>query len=407
MDGGHRGGAAVDYIRRVDELLAPPAYRLGMDDAAQRFELNTFTLVADPAKLNQILDEHLNKALKPPGFQATDESGVTAGVRYWTAVERVVVSFIRYWRAESSSAPATGWMSYTEVLIGFYVARALIGSDRPDELFFYVATVNIDDSNYQGQLQDPHTLPIVLGREAYGLPKNPGQIFYRPKPHDPNGAKLQVWDVPSGGGRYHLADAIVVDPGMPEASRVDPPAPTSLPQASGGRVDPDDPARWRILASCLDMTPEDLVDRLHRPTYPIFERHSFRRGARLLEMPAPWETKEVVVWSDLLFHVQLVGLKQFLDPTHAFTLGLPMGACYRAIVESPLEENPDHPWPAPDSITNDQEILFPQIDRIDLLATFGIPAVNRKVTVGVTNMTYQRGQLLFARPERTKVWTPL
>lgn len=389
----------MKYVRRVDELLAAPPYWLGMDNQGFRFEAHRFTVPANTAKLNQILDDHLNPpATSPP---ATDENGAKLPLHYSTASSNVLLSFVRYWRAQSDSEPGKGWMAYTETLISFYVTRKAVDSDHPSEVFLYVATVNIDDSYYTGQQKDPASMAILLGRESYGLPKNPGQIFYRPTIHDPNGAKLQVWD-PRPDARFVLKDAIVVDPDMPEYARVDPQEVTVLPPEVSA-AEPDDPARWGILASQLGLRPEALVNRLRKP--PRSVRLSDK--ARLLTMPDAWGEMEAVVWDDLLFHAQLVGLKQFPDPTTPYTSGQPMGACYQAIVETPLEEHPLHKLPPPNSSSDDHEILFPPLNRVDLISTFGLedPDGDRKIHIGVDRIAYQHGRYYFARPQRTKVWT--
>jgi hypothetical protein len=386
----------MKYIPRIDELLTAAPYRLGIDNQAFRFECNTFVLDACNNKLNQIVQDQLNAAI-PSGKATCDQSG-PQDLKYFVPprIQRVLLSFFRYWRAESEKEPGKGWMAYTEAMIGFYIERQRIASDLPNEAFLYLGAVYIDDSAYTGQLIDPHSIPIVLGREAYGMPKNPGQIFYCPQPHDPYGAKLQIWD--SSGGPFALTDAIVVDPDMDEAKRGACPVtpPSGGPPASIG-----DPGRYQVLAALLEMDSEDLVRRLREA--PDLGRH-----ARLLRLPATnrEREREVVVQDDLLFHLMLVGLKQFPDPKSKFQSNQTLDACYQAIVETPLEEDPNNPLPSWDSIMYDHTIEFPPVSRVDLLESFCIPHQDRRVEVTQDRMFYQRGTLIFANPDRVRVWDP-
>jgi hypothetical protein len=391
----------MKYIPRIDELLTAAPYQLGIDNQSFRFECNTFILDACNNKLNQIVQDQLNAAI--PSGKATCDSSGPQDLKYWVPprIQRVLLSFFRYWRAESKDEPGKGWMAYTETMIGFYIERERIASDLPNEAFLYLGAVYIDDSAYKGQLVDPHSIPIVLGREAYGMPKNPGQIFYCPQPHDPYGAKLQMWD--SDGGPFALTDAIVVDPDMDEAQRGACPI---VLQSGGAPTERDEAGRYRVLAAMLDLDPEELVRRLREAPQPLGTH------ARLLRLPEAQRERErdVVVQDDLLFHVMLVGLKQFPDPKSKFQTNQPLDACYQAIVETPLEEDPDNKLPAWDQMYDGHAIEFPKVSHISLPDRFGIiydhNDPKRRIDVARHRIFYQHGTLIFANPDRVRVWDP-
>jgi hypothetical protein len=367
---------SMDYISRVDELLVVPPFLLGTNPLTSKFQSHTFLLQVDHAKLQALIDQQLNAAF-PSG---------PVHYRVPASVQRAWVAFVRYDRAESQPQPGQGWLAYTEAMIGFLVLREPHppGSVGETELLTYLGVVYIDDSDQKGQIQDPDTLPIVLGREAYGLPKNPGQILYKPlQPHDPNGAELEVWDR-SASLKLSLSYAIRVRP-VPYGA---PPPPMPVPPGPPFSRD-----RWFSIAKQFGVEASTLV----LEPYPERER-----GWRLT-VPGERRSVQALVWEHLHWHTKLVGLKQFPDPTFK-GVGTPT-ACYRAAVETPLEEQTLLPYPL--SIMLEQDVEFPLLNRMDLMATFGIqptsPADPRKVRVARNAMWYQEGVLLFAKPGEVSV----
>jgi hypothetical protein len=312
-------------------------------------------------------------------------------------------------------------MAYTEVLFTFLVRRCFDEGDRPDEILTYVGAVYIDDSLFLGAEKDPAAFPIVLGREAYGMPKNPGQICYSPLPRDLQDPVLQVWDH-TNPDRLTLTDAIRVrksgkprSPVCSQPSPVPPSPPTLLAalwsrvrsrlvrkptpvpprpiELPGDRAAAPPEARYRVLAALLKMEVGVLLEHVGDPP------GGFPRAARLLHLPG---RSAALIWDDLLWQTQLVGLKQFPDPT---STSPNVEACYQAIVETPLAEDAKFPLPGWYTINDDLELEFPPVDRLTLKSfekQFGI--TNTKVSR--TKVHYSYGRLVFADPSRVTVWTP-
>jgi hypothetical protein len=366
----------MDYIPRLDELLVAPPFLLGTDLLGYKFETHAFLLQVDHAKLQEVVDQQLNAAF-PSG---------PIHYRVPTYVQRAWLAFVRYERAESQSQPGQGWLAYTEAMIGFLVLREphpQCPGSCETELLTYLGVVYIDDSEQTGQIQDPHTLPIVLGREAYGLPKNPGQILYKPIATDPGGAELEVWDR-SSSSRLSLSYAIRVRFVPYGALRPLTPQPP---------VPPFSASRWFAIEKQFGVEAGTLA----------LERHPEREHGWRLAVPGETNV-QAVVWEHLLWRTKLVGLKQFPDPTVKWT-GVPK-ACYRAAVETPLVEV--EMAGNPGSIMLEQDVEFPLLNRIDLMTIFGIHPTSladpRKVRVKKDSMWYQAGTLVFANPDEVTVW---
>ena len=408
----------MDYIPDIDEMLATAPYYLGTDNQDYRFECHEFLLVAKRDKLRDLVNQQLNAALgwKPgPGADPEDppygevvhrsygNQPETMKIRYIVpaSVERAVLAFIRYWRVRPvirETGRDQGWMAYTEVLIRFLVQRQIEGVDAPQIGLSFVASVYIDDSGYMAPLTDPPSMPIVLGREAYGMPKSPGEIFYCPTPHNPHRPRLRLWDNPDND-RVRLRDAIVFDPN--NAATLDHTA-CSVPPQPEVAPDRDNPARWGDLEAMFDIEPGQLVGNLKDAPRESPISPEDRASARLFTMP---QGDEIIVFDDLLTHTKLVGLKQFPEPTSYFPgKGGKLQSCYQAIVESPIEEDPARPLPGWDTITDDQLIEFPAISRVNLIDSLGVetvPGNARRVLVPTARCKYVHGSLIFANPKRT------
>jgi hypothetical protein len=412
----------LDYIPDIDEMLATAPYYLGTNDQDYRFECHEFLLVADRLALRDLVNEQLNAAL---GWTAGDDPedppyGAVIHKSYGTpptsekiryivpaSIERVVLSFIRYWRVRPvirETDRDQGWMAYTEVLIRFIVQRQIEGVEAPQEGLTFVATVYIDDSGYMAPLTDPPSMPIVLGREAYGMPKSPGEIFYCPTPHHPHRPRLRLWDNPDND-RVRLHDAIVFDPN--NAATLDHTA-CQVPSQPEEPASRENPARWGDLAAMFGLRDAELVGRLEKVPAESPIAPTERGAARLLEMP---KGDRVVFFDDLLTHTKLVGLKQLPEPTSYFPGdGTKLQSSYRAIVESPIEEDPKLPLPGWDTITDDQLIEFPEINRVKLIARLGLETIQgspRRVFVPASRGKYTHGSLIFANPKRTHVFEPV
>jgi hypothetical protein len=399
----------VKYIPRVDETLVAPPYLLGKLPQ-YRFESNVFFLTADHAKLQKLVDEQLNAAV-PKG-----------PVHYHVPalVQRVWVAFVRYEYAEAQNQPDRGWLSYSEAMIGFLVARDGAAGRLP-ELLTYLGVVYIDDSKYADPVVDPYTLAIVLGREAYGLPKSPGQIRYAPYANYPNYPKLEVWDISKTDKRLQLADAIVVSP-VPQPPILPSPAPLGVPPSAspakapqaGLRAGLEQPRPLRKLPPFRD----EVREPRRFPNHPFLVLAlQFGMEAEELKVEPKFELEPhayavdvgestpAIAYDDLWWRSKLVGLKQFPDPKVAGTAANPAGdACYQVIVESPLVESGQ--FCGPETILNDQLVEFPDLGRVNLVDRFGIQTTTRKVVVGQDEMYYQCGALIYADASKVNVWTP-
>ncbi len=409
------------YVPDIDEMLIPPPYRLGTDDTSYRLESHIVPLDTDHDKLQGLVNRHLNA---PIG--ALPDSSDPTGIGYGKALPRgsvwgddpepvclryllpsnlstILLCFLRYWRVDTQAQPERGYMRYTEALIQFLVYRDIKGNEFPKEPFYFLGAVYIDDSAFEGQLQDPHSLPILLGREAFGLPKNPAQIHYCPDgPNFSHPPKVQIWDYDANqADLIRLEDAIVVNPPWAEpASSFCPPLPEPI---DGG-------ATFGVFAVQFGMEEEELKRRLKEPR--VFS-DPWIKYAKILTLE---DGLELVVRSDLFLFAKLIGLKQFPDPTSIQkTVQDPsdptktlktVDSCYQVIVESPLEyeEGNEPQWKA---VVGDIEVAFPQRNRTDLIDAFGIAATNRRQKVEDFNISYTVGSLIYGRPARTDVWRPI
>jgi len=393
----------MDYIPHIDELLISPPFLLGSSPPTYRFQSNVFILEADNAQLNALVDQQLNDAL-PNG---------PVKYRVPKSVERVFVAFFRYDRAESVPQANMGWMAYTEAMMGFLVLREPnVKKGEEDEynvpeVVTYLGVVYIDDSAHVGQIEDPHTAPIVLGREAYGLPKAPGQIYYDPHKNYPKQPRLEIWDKDAGTNRLHLTDAIRISPVLQSNLAYTPPPggppPPSkcVPGSVPARDDPFPASPYLPLDLQFGLNPGELE---------VTESSSLLPGVKnAVDVLIPEENVSAVAWNNLLWRTKIVGLKQFPDPQSPYSPAKPNGlSCYRAIVESPIEEVPGNLLGPPDYVLREQIIEFPKLKKgVDLMTSFGIPtAAGRSVEVTLDRMYYQDGVVKFAEPTKVNVWTP-
>lgn len=379
----------MKFVKRVDELLVAPPYMLG-SPPTYKFRSNVFILDADREKLNAVVKEHL---LTPPGIEYFVPQSVTG---LW-------IAFISYDRSSSEAQPDQGWLSYHEAMIGFLVVRKVTDSSKvPDgtpkqELLTYLPVVYIDDSTFTQPVSDPLSVPIMLGREAYGLPKNPGEIRYEPAENFPNSPLLRIWDIDDTEKRLTLADAIRILPepfGQGPGPRRDAPPP---PYLLGGTL----PRDGRTVDD--PMLPITLQLGLRPGQLKFKEADEF--GPTAVKVFLEADDTEAIAWSDLLFRTHLLGLKQFPDPK---SVAPTPGACYQAIVESPLEEVAGNGLPPPEVVLIPQIVEFPKVQRVDFVDKFGLnPIPNSdppRVAVPHQNMYYQEGILRFARPDAVRVW---
>lgn len=402
----------MKYIPDVHEVFVAPPYNLGRVDTNHWFEAHHVTLAADHAVLEALVDEQLNAAL--PNHRANLRTTGTSHGEFeihWFVppeVQAVDLSFVRYWRSDSRAQPSVGWLAYTEALIQFIVGRRVVraGVERRNdlsELLYFVGAVYIDDSAFTGQVQDPAAAPILVGREGYGMPKAPGQIFYCGTPRDPGSPKLQIWHNP-GTNKLCLTDAIVFNPSTWTAPPSDycpapPPTSTSAPT----RED-----RYAVLARQLGMETGMLMERLSPldlPHVPPYIPSRWIKNARKLSLPSG----DFFLWDDLHLLLKLVGLKQFPDPTSVWNAQRPyLDACYQAIVESPVEEirGKEPAW-TPMSSPQVIEFPIPPTNGVDLAVRFGIVMNGRSVSVENWRGTYTQGTTIFANPYRTQVWEPV
>lgn len=423
----------MKYITDIDEQLPPPPYRLGIDES--RFESHHLLLDADRPVLQKLVNRHLNQPLWQAAgmgtgaiegaLEETEGAQIPFGkanrrtregldadvpVRFVVPIDShfVRLTFARYWRVDSASLSGEGSSAYTECLLSFIVRRDVV--DELSETMRFLGVVYIDDREFAGQLQDPHALPIMLGREAFGLPKGPGQIFYCPDPgqvRDPRKALLQIWDRDAGSppAMYlTLKDAIAIDggPDLPVPPCDLPmPTPASRPEAR------ERLRRFEAIATELGIPRPEFEDRFARR--PGLPRHAW---VALLEPDRDGVGAEAIVWDDLFLYTRIVGLKQFPDPTRFPDAPSPdpsqdMHVCYRAVVESTLEHE-DGEEPSWFSMSPGHTVRFPTgILRVDLLKAFGIvEKAPGSRTADMIEGQYLWGNLFFGNPARVVVWEP-
>jgi len=382
----------MNFIQRVDEVLLGPPFWLGLpaqqgNPSAPKYKFisHVFMLKTETSVLQTLIKEQLNDAFP------------TGKVKYVVPpkLEYLWLAFIRYDRAEAKNYASKGWLAYTEMLIGFLVRREHTDAiNFPPELLTYLGVVYIDDSEYQGQVKDPSAVPIALGREAYGLPKNPGQISYAPSRTNPEHTKccqLEVWDWDTAGiDKLSLKTAVEVCPHYWVART---PIISGLRRWFGRRPADRRPVRpdFSIIARQFGLDPSVLQ------IEPTAREHAFR-----ISFPASLEEPPAIAYDNLQWRTKLVGLKQFPDPKN------PGQACYQAAVESPLEEK-DVPDP-PMSVLDPQLLEFPKINRVDLMNRFGIKPSKtqapREVLVPKERVFSQQGVLLYAKPTEVNVFVP-
>jgi hypothetical protein len=423
------------YINRLGEMVAPPPYLLG-----EPMTSHSFMLEADQATLQSLLDDKLNKPI-PAG----------AHYKYQAVTDKVVLTFARYHKAESENEPWTGFLSYTEAMLGFVVRRIdpTLGGDLTGELLTYLAAVWIDDGDFKGPVEDPFTMPILRGREWYGMPKYPAAIEYDPQsPHAPKAPKVDIWDldkeIDTSVGSDPDPEKLVLRPGIRVYVGSEDPtdligpgagAPGSSGSPGSGSPDALGPPGQPEFSS--------VKHRLHR----VIERqacagHGIRTRLlqRVVPKVAPQDRKpdpkfhflalnfgvhhdaldprpvhrdlghhesahqltvegvgEVMAHADLKFRTRLVGLKEFPDPEN------PGDACYQAIVESPIAEKSMSPN---QTLYSNQYVEFPELHRpdMDLISELGLQGfVDRRVLVPKNLMYGVTGSLVFADPSRVTV----
>jgi len=181
----------MDYIDRQDEILTRPSYTLGTQ--ANPYFSHVFNLPASMEKLRALTDRYLNEPLQSERFEVF--------------FDQVWVSFNFYGESRSNDTldANKGWLSYAEVMIGYYVVDK--GKSGKDYLVrFHMPFVYIGPATPECAPM----FPIIMGRECYGFPKNPSVIEYQPKAKST--AKLHVYDYDSTyqNGRVHPVCALEI-----------------------------------------------------------------------------------------------------------------------------------------------------------------------------------------------------
>jgi hypothetical protein len=357
----------MEYILDVDEQIVAPPYELGTDDITYQFEVHHFLLDSDRGVLQKLVDDHLNKVFdlkKDNGeFQRARKrvNGATSDrlvkLNYQVPEgTKTRLSFLRYGRAFVLDKSDPGALEYTEVILSCQVSRWLDGEldSDPDEILDFVGLIYIDDRAFEGDERDPYALPIIFGRELFGMPKAPGRIRYEPDHSDCKFPRLEIW--------VSKADKKAIDNTLKQKAAI---------KFAG---EPND-----------EMKKKGGMVRRERP-FTTTER-----------------TKE---GTKLILERKLVALKQFADPIRA-TDSKNLQACYQAVVESPLEyDTNSRPITVWGSLP-DTEIEFPELPKghVDIIAKFGLETIgSRRVRVTSTNISYVAGHMIFASPERTAVW---
>lgn len=378
------------YIPRVDEILVPPAYMLGTSKQHQ-FQSNLFVVPASTEKLQELVDEQLNAALPdgPVRYRVPD------------AVQRVYIGFFRYQRSQSETEPSKGWLAYSEMMIGVLCLREFDDHRMPAEWVTYLGVVYIDSYNYSGTPKDPCAIPIVLGRESYGLPKNPARILYEPRLGQPQLPRLDLWDPDVETGELVPKTALRIYPK---------PVTPFVAGAKAGIARHPFPKRQDLVKTTLgevhDFHPISMGLGIDPASLDVRGTDHHPQASAI---GVPGEDKTAIGWKGLLWGTKLVGLKQFVDPQSK--ADVPRGglgdACYQSIVESPIEEIDCHKLHGPTFLPEKQVIEFPKVERVDLIEAFGLEgAENRKIVIGQDSMFYQHGQLCFATPNKVSVWNP-
>jgi hypothetical protein len=359
----------MKYIPDIDEQIVAPPYALGTDDITYQFEVHHFLLDSKPGKLQETVDKHLNcvfqlerndgefqRARKRSNGYTSDRS-VTLNYKVPEGT-KARLSFLRYGRAFVTDQANLAALQYTEVILSCQVSRWVDGEldSQADEVLDFVGLIYIDDRAFNGKERDPYALPIIFGRELFGMPKAPGRIRYEPDHSDCGFPRLEIW-VPKGGKRTRDY-TLVPKPAIVFAG------------------DPDRKVKRKSAPPV--MPPRE-------PPYTARERK--KEGTKLI------------------LERKLVALKQFADPIRAADSD-DLQACYQAVVESPLEYDSDS---APITFWGtlpDTEITFPELPKkLDIIGKFGlIEDGPRTVKVTSTNISYSAGHMIFASPERTAVW---
>jgi hypothetical protein len=384
----------MQYIPRIDEILSAPPYRLGAGgkELGGPFEASMFVVPADPNQLQAVLDQQINAAISP-----------SAKVRYSvpSSVRSMFIGFYRYGRAESTCEPAKGWMQYSEVMFGFLAMRPPLPDEEGSEqrLVTYLGVVYIDQYGNTNAPCDPSAIPVILGRESYGMPKNPGKVLYEPGRYGPGNPKLSIWDTEESGGRLVLRDALRVSP-QDTADRFAPanPLKTAKPPPS-----PKGLGSLHLLAHQLGTSHANLD-----PQRKASRRDAVAGSNDEVLVQIPQTDERVVAHSGLLWGTQLLGLKQFPDPASEATPPNGMGkAAYHAIVETPLKEVGHTISPVVWPLYN-QVLEFPPTMRCDLPSTFGISVdgPRRKIVLRKDSVYYFTGVLAFADPKHVYVSSP-
>lgn len=379
----------MKYIRDIDEQIVAPPYQLGTDDIKYQFEVHHFLLDSKPEVLQKLVDAHLNCV-----FDLENENGEPQRARKRTIAgtndelvrvkyqvpegTKTRLSFVRYGRVFVLDDGQPGALEYTEVILSCQVTRWVDGEldSQPDETLDFVGLIYIDDRAFKGDERDPYALPIIFGRELFGMPKAPGRIRYEPDSSDCKFPCLEIWR-PKSEEDGSLIPVKAIEFGDPQGKVTQ--------ESSAPRVRPP-------------------------PTQPMRQDD---------------KTK-------LILERKLVALKQFADPIGAAG-GEELLACYQAIVETPLEYHPNKKpttiWGSlPDTVIHFPELpasktrvpatqalassespasKAPDVQPLDIIAKFGletIPEDSRRVRVSSTNIYYAEGQMVFASPKRTAVW---
>ncbi len=336
----------MDYIDRKDEVLTRPSYTLGTK--ANPYFSHLFSLPASRAKLEAITDTYLNEPLQSDRFSVL--------------FDQVWISFNFYGESKSNDTldQNKGWLSYAEVMIGYYVYdKGESGNEinlRFHMPFVYIGPATPDCAP---------VFPIIMGRECYGFPKNPSLIEYQPSTKKT--ARLHLYDYSSTyqNNRVRPVNALEIDN-------------LYVPQRQFTEDD-----YYRSMIRDITQAAEFIAETPWQDVGPGERFEVDTRTAR-----GRWNGR-LALKKDVFLLTDLVAYKDFRDAKQ------PQESCYSAVVSTVLH------GPAARYDVTGANIDFHALSRVSIWDELGCAKTSR----GVSGY-YHAGQLTYADPKDTTVWRP-
>jgi hypothetical protein len=371
------------YVKRLDEIQVDPPYHLGMAATPYRYRSHGFFLPVSRDALVEVTNTYLKEPLPE---DAPVEFVVLPGPG------SVLVAFNCYGRAESIPEPGRGWMGYTEVFFAHPVLKIDKSGLIPTaQMVWHLPLIYIDGVSNTAD-PDPGIVAILLGREIFGFPKNPGAISYEPGASgDLTTAELRIFDYgPLGADpKLELQRGLRVTKAELTGAPTPPGTTGPPPGGSGGELLP--PYNVSIetvqsfLGQALGIRPEEVgTDFLHRAVGEPFSVRAYGISFSF-------------VWGLQLFS-PLVSLKQIRHARHP---AVPEAA-YQAVVETRL-------WNRGGSVSmpsDSYELDFPALNRLGGARLCGwMGKTNQKHAVPPTMSYFWDAELDYADPEDTIVWS--